>query len=993
MSAPPSHISLAPPQLLGAFSMSPTSSPSPRDNPFDSPPLSPALSFFTAPSTPIPSPHLEDPPPQPPPPQVDLYVRSPSPPRTDHRVTTSSSFELETIPPLDALSSPDFSLDFTLDDEGLSTLEKIYLFCRSKSAYHRVFIAHALHSFLELVTPLEAVEYVLPLLPGLAIDEDETVKEALASELVKILWWFLTHCRLVEEPADHMIAYSSPDHQHAEGETLISVQAFTPVLGTLLLSPNGMVSSSARYAVVEVLRKMRQMDELDINDEAMQTNDRSEEIQNGVFGPYERNIFEEEIVQQIIIGMGRLDTEDEEARWVSDNDSASGNEVWYDAGAGERSEGVSPACDILASNDFEHDSPMSSNFNPYFPAISSWPAAASPVQPSISQVPPALNALSTRGIDRGSDNQPMTALSFVAETVGSSTDPWVSTQGPQPEAVPCPTHVDDDPMELSHEQDNDDDEIDPSEQAAVGRLSSMSLIAAVTAGGTLREETKTAFVREVERVGRDSIYWVRREASFALGALAKVVPAEVAVFSLLPLFESLRSDPVWHVRHSSLFALPALLSRLSPAQRRAVSLASIVPLSRDESAPVRSGVLEALGEVVYTFHEDEDGPPHELLRLFLGREEDRRAREAQQQNPSPQSSGSLGTPTLDPFYDDPARPLACAFNIPAVALTLGRARWGELRALFLTLAQNRSIKVRRTLAASLGELAKVIGPEHAQRDLIGVWWDAMRCEEESDIRMKAIEGVQTFVMALGHGEGRDTVMKGLLDIWEEGWLRKWREREGVVKALITLDGAPGRPEVISQILKKGLEDAVGGVREAAIMMVYQMSQALDVWKHIFDIVWADILAFAEHPSHRKRMTFVACQQALVFATQSGKSVLMVNDMVHWRAFSQLANDHIIGVRIGVARLTGIICYKLSGDSKPVPQHILDLVKHLLQDSCQENRYRTNSVFPTHVDTFLTFSRPPPPSEQNTSSDNTGQDPRTDTASVNLIGQIQLAETL
>jgi serine/threonine-protein phosphatase 4 regulatory subunit 1 len=53
--------------------------------------------------------------------------------------------------------------------------------------------------------------------------------------------------------------------------------------------------------------------------------------------------------------------------------------------------------------------------------------------------------------------------------------------------------------------------------------------------GPLEEETKTAFVREVERIGRDQIYWVRREASFALGALAKIVPEEVVLCSLVYL--------------------------------------------------------------------------------------------------------------------------------------------------------------------------------------------------------------------------------------------------------------------------------------------------------------------------------------------------------------------------------------------------------------------------------------------------------------------------
>jgi len=97
------------------------------------------------------------------------------------------------------------------------------------------------------------------------------------------------------------------------------------------------------------------------------------------------------------------------------------------------------------------------------------------------------------------------------------------------------------------------DQID--EQAAVGRLSSMSLMAAVTAGGqsfvsldnmmscrlstllgTLDEVTQRSFVKEVERVGRDTVYWVRREASFALGALAKVVPVDLVVASLVRFF-------------------------------------------------------------------------------------------------------------------------------------------------------------------------------------------------------------------------------------------------------------------------------------------------------------------------------------------------------------------------------------------------------------------------------------------------------------------------
>jgi len=42
----------------------------------------------------------------------------------------------------------------------------------------RVFISHALPAFLAQVSPLEAVEYVLPLLPSLAVDEGVFVSNA-----------------------------------------------------------------------------------------------------------------------------------------------------------------------------------------------------------------------------------------------------------------------------------------------------------------------------------------------------------------------------------------------------------------------------------------------------------------------------------------------------------------------------------------------------------------------------------------------------------------------------------------------------------------------------------------------------------------------------------------------------------------------------------------------------------------------------------------------
>lgn len=142
----PTHISFAPPPpIFGTLSLSPSSSPSQRENPFERPLLSPALTFYTAPSTPLSSPQVDDPPlsesiPATPP-EVVLHV--PPPPTPPNELPTAPT--VIDIPEVDVSPAHDeafpnidqMPVDPFLDDEGLSSLEKIYLFSRSQATFHR----------------------------------------------------------------------------------------------------------------------------------------------------------------------------------------------------------------------------------------------------------------------------------------------------------------------------------------------------------------------------------------------------------------------------------------------------------------------------------------------------------------------------------------------------------------------------------------------------------------------------------------------------------------------------------------------------------------------------------------------------------------------------------------------------------------------------------------------------------------------------------------
>lgn len=104
---------------------------------------------------------------------------------------------------------------------------------------------------------------------------------------------------------------------------------------------------------------------------------------------------------------------------------------------------------------------------------------------------------------------------------------------------------------LIHEEEED---VYYDEQATNGRWSTMRLVAAIATNGKLNTyyplsfvslnvvisragtsdlETEIYLIRDVNRSVKDPVYWVRREAAFAIGALARVVPIEYVINDLV----------------------------------------------------------------------------------------------------------------------------------------------------------------------------------------------------------------------------------------------------------------------------------------------------------------------------------------------------------------------------------------------------------------------------------------------------------------------------
>lgn len=131
------------------------------------------------------------------------------------------------------------------------------------------------------------------------------------------------HCQIIPDDLKPEEAYAS-----SSTTVTISVQAFTPILGTLLLSSNALVGGAARYAVVDLLSRMKKTEDRErgafrhhphrspgemIHPWEISKNNRDDDdeapLPTGMFGQHERSMFTQEILQQVVIGMGRLDVD------------------------------------------------------------------------------------------------------------------------------------------------------------------------------------------------------------------------------------------------------------------------------------------------------------------------------------------------------------------------------------------------------------------------------------------------------------------------------------------------------------------------------------------------------------------------------------------------------------------------------------------------------------------------------------------------------------
>ncbi|ORX97981.1 ARM repeat-containing protein [Basidiobolus meristosporus CBS 931.73] len=454
--------------------------------------------------------------------------------------------------------------------------------------------------------------------------------------------------------------------------------------------------------------------------------------------------------------------------------------------------------------------------------------------------------------------------------------------------------------------------VEEKDQGKAAMLKTMAILAEVVDASSITD----IFIPTLSQVVADPTFGVRKEIPAVISAVIKVVSKDVAVETLLPLYERLAGDDIWQVRKSCALVLPEICASVPTAAQLEKCLPIFDAMATDVSRWVQTCAEDGLGRLIAIF--DGQEVPEVLIDKYM----------------------SMFPSSNKNSIRDPDRTLRCAYNFPAVLMTLGSKKWPDLAEDYIALCRDTQLSVRRTLAYSLHEVAKLLkdNSDACDRQLAPLFGFFMMDTDE--IRIGVLQNASAFLECLSPST-REMYLSVLEDIWEAE-SRNWRIREHVAQQLPALCNIYPDSIVVNSILPiavKCLNDPVSRVRETAVSsvpIIYTKSKdELGLSSKVFET----ILKFGLASSFRDRMIFVQICQALleihdIDLSRFGEVLMPV--------FYQLSNDKVANVRLLVAHTTKLLITLIYDNDKlrcseKFLEQVEGLVARLSNDSDPEIR--------------------------------------------------------
>ncbi|XP_065936379.1 serine/threonine-protein phosphatase 4 regulatory subunit 1 isoform X4 [Magallana gigas] len=291
----------------------------------------------------------------------------------------------------------------------------------------------------------------------------------------------------------------------------------------------------------------------------------------------------------------------------------------------------------------------------------------------------------------------------------------------------------------------------------------------------------------------------------------------------------------------------------------------------------------------------------------------------------------------------------CAYNLPAVAYTLGRSNWNCIKVLYEKLASDMQWKVRRTLAFSIHEMALILGDEITHRDLVPVFDGFLKDLDE--VKIGVLKHLADFLRLLKPDVRRQylTKLSGFLNTDNT---RNWRFRLELAEQLIMTSELFSSVEISQHLLPICLslmEDKVAEVRLIAYKLISAMIKRLaeEDEKLTENLLNELVSKFAKSNKWVGRQIFV--QMCLAVLEDQSLPLDMFSKHL-LPCLLNISHDPVPNVRLTLSRvMSGQIIPRdvFTSESHPQQREILSTLERLKADGDRDVRYFANPV-PEHT---------------------------------------------
>ena len=190
---------------------------------------------------------------------------------------------------------------------------------------------------------------------------------------------------------------------------------------------------------------------------------------------------------------------------------------------------------------------------------------------------------------------------------------------------------------------------------------------------------------------------VRKSVAENLINICEGISPECFKKKMLPLYEKISKDSMWNVRKVAVEILPKI-TKLCDKEIISSKLLNIFKsFCQDQKNFVRYEAVEIFGEFLSLLDKDDIKNYTQLLDFYIN---------------------TIEECTKNNKKDDLTIIKKCAYNFPAVLVMYGPENWDKLKPCFVKMAEQKEERIKLPLAASLGELSKILGNEVTENDLL-----------------------------------------------------------------------------------------------------------------------------------------------------------------------------------------------------------------------------------------------------------------------------------